>query len=627
MSSGFRRRAATLLALVLCLVVILPASAAGPSLRDSDAKAPDGRLVVVWRGEAPDRIDVPGMARSIPSRQAQRTVAVAEEGQAAALAARLRADPRVLAVVPDAVVKSLDFPADGAPDDPQFEDQEDLPQIGVPSVWPTTTGDSDLVVAIIDSGFDLDHPDLAGVSVVAPRNETWNSTDITDTYGHGTHVAGTIFARTNNATGIAGIAPDVTFMPIKVLDDGGFGWISDVLDAVDWARTHGADIINLSLGGTLEREQIALFQSTFSAARAEGILVVAAAGNGGSPQMYYPAGLQGVVSVAAVDAADEAAWFSTYNRAVDIAAPGVDTLSTSLDAPSRYARESGTSMASPHVVGVAALVWSARPELTVGELEAVLRTSALDLGDPGRDNVFGSGRIDAAAALTGDVPDPLPDLEPAPPKFAEPLEITFTSPAAPVSQTSASFSLAWTTNHEVIDGIVLRYAWKTVGGVCPDEFEADPYDFLVLDYASPSLNTGLAGGSCYRWEVFAVDEEAEAADEISHPVTVVDRTRPAITKRVPTSGQTGVARSTSVRITFSEAVRGVSGTTLRLKNLTTGLYVRAKVTYSATKRTATIDPVLSMYGATRYRVYVRSGIRDLAGNALPATYWTFKTAR
>ena len=166
-----------------------------------------------------------------------------------------------------------------------------------------------------------------------------------------------------------------------------------------------------------------------------------------------------------------------------------------------------------------------------------------------------------------------------------------------------------------------------VFGVCPDEFEADPYDFLVLDYASPSLNTGLAGGSCYRWEVFAVDEEAEAADEISHPVTVVDRTRPAITKRVPTSGQTGVARSTSVRITFSEAVRGVSGTTLRLKNLTTGLYVRAKVTYSATKRTATIDPVLSMYGATRYRVYVRSGIRDLAGNALPATYWTFKTAR
>ena len=632
MSSGFRRRAATLLALVIGIVAVLPASAAAPPVRASDADAPDGRLVVIWRDAAPARIDIPGVAKTFRSRSTQRSVAVAKTGQAGAVAARLRSDPRVLAVVPDGVVEALDWPASGAPDDTLYPDQEDLPQIGVPDAWSTSTGADDVVVAIIDSGFDLTHPDLAGVDVVSPRNETWNTTDIVDTYGHGTHVAGTIFARTDNATGIAGIAPDATLMPIKVLDDGGYGWISDVLDGVDWARTHGADIINLSLGGSLLPEQQVLFQSTFTAAREAGILVVAASGNGGSPLMYFPAGLDGVVSVGAVDATDTVAEFSTFNRAVDLSAPGVDTLSTSLTGPvgeivdpSGYTRLAGTSMASPHVAGVAALVWAARPGLTVEELEAVLRASAFDLGEPGRDDSYGSGRIDAAAALDEAIPDPIPDLEPIPRGWDGPLTLDFTAPSAPVRQTATSYTVSWTLSHPVVEGILERYAWRLEGGVCPDEFWAEPWDIEWFPMDSPSLQTGLVAGSCYRWNAYAYDEAGQFVDQMSDPVTIVDRTAPRITRRSPTSGQQGVVRSTSVRITFSEPVRGVSGTTLKLRNLRTGLYVRAKVTYSASKRTATINPVLSMYGGTRYRVYVRSGIKDLSGNRLPTGYWTFRT--
>ena len=364
MTTHPRRRLAVLLGLILGLVAVVPVAAATPPVLASDAAAPGGRFIVAWRDAAPGQVAISGVKRIESSRTRQRSVVVAAAGQAGRVGAALRADPRVLLVAPDAIVKADAWPTSGPPSDTLYPQQEDLEQVRVPEVWPTTIGDPSVVVAVIDSGVDLTHPDLAGVNVVAPRNEIWNNTDVTDDNGHGSHVAGTIIARTDNATGIAGIAPGSSLMPIKVLDADGQGFVSDVLDAVDWARTHGADIINLSLGGTMEPAQVALIQPTFTAARSAGILVVAAAGNSGFQIMEYPAGLRGVVSVAAVDQSDLQADFSTFNRGVDIAAPGVDILSTTGGA---YEEESGTSMASPHVAGVAALIWAARPSLTAAE--------------------------------------------------------------------------------------------------------------------------------------------------------------------------------------------------------------------------------------------------------------------
>jgi subtilisin family serine protease len=606
---------------ILITAAISPAAAAPTRVRVSDAAAPGGRLIVLWRDQAPARIAIAGIDRVARTASGQRSVVVADPGQAGAVARALRSDPRVLAVVPDALVKASDWPADGIPNDPRYSQQPDLDQINVPESWPTTTGDPGVIVAVIDTGVDVRHRDLIGVSIVAPRNEIWNSTDVTDGLGHGTHVAGTIFARTNNAKGIAGIAPTSSLMPVKVLDDTGSGTFSDVIDGVDWARTHGADIINLSLGGTLYPEQVALIQPTFSAARAAGILVVAAAGNSGSPMIQYPAALHGVVSVGAVDGLDVLAEFSSFNRAVDISAPGVQTLSTIPGG--NYMRASGTSMASPHVAGGAALVWSARPDLGVAELEAVLRTSAVDLGDPGRDNRFGSGRLDVLAALSAPVPSPLPELEPAP-GITAPLVITFTRPTAPVIQTTSSFTVKWRSNHAVIDGLLVRQGWLLVDGACPDEFEwAD--DMVFLDLVSPTVDTDLSVGFCYRWTALGIDEESQVAEVTSAPVSVVDRTKPTITSSTPARSAVRISPTASVRITFSEPVTGVSATTLRLKNLRTGLWVRTSVRYSAVKQTATIDPVLAMYHGDRYRVYVLDGIEDLSGNNLATTSWWFRT--
>ena len=476
-------------------------------------------------------------------------------------------------------------------------------------------------MAVIDSGVDLTHPDLAGVTVVAPRNEIWNNTDVTDENGHGTHVTGTILARTNNGAGVAGIAPGSSLMPIKVLDEFGMGFFSDILDAVDWARTHGADVMNLSLGGTLDPSQVALIQPTFTAARNAGILVVAASGNSGSQIMEYPAGLRGVVSVGAVDETDLQADFSTFNRGVDITAPGVDILSTTAGA---YEEMSGTSMASPHVAGVAALIWSARPGLSVAQLEAVLRASAVDLGDPGRDNVYGSGRVDAEAALAEAVPSPLPDLEPAP-GFTDPLTITFTQPDGRRKQTSRNVTVAWTTSHATVDGIVVRLAWRIVGGRCPDPELVFYDDFFLLDFNSPIHEVGLPAGFCYRWDAIAIDEEAQLAETVSHAVTIVDRTKPKIKSHTPATGANRVSTGASIKIVFSETVQGVSGSTLRLKNLSTGLWVRAKVTYNAARHTATINPSKSMFHGRRYQVVVRSGIADPSGNKLTPTAWSFQT--
>ena len=171
MSSRSRRLAAIAAAAAVALLTSLPVVAARPPIMSAaDRDAPGGRLVVVWRDAAPSRVLVNGVRSTVRSAVVQRSVVIAAPGRAAEVAADLRADPRVLDVVPDAVVRATAWPADGPPSDALYGLQGDLEQIRVPEAWPTTTGDPSVVVAVIDSGVDLGHPDLAGVTVVAPRN-------------------------------------------------------------------------------------------------------------------------------------------------------------------------------------------------------------------------------------------------------------------------------------------------------------------------------------------------------------------------------------------------------------------------------------------------------------------------
>lgn len=255
-----------------------------------------------------------------------------------------------------------------------------------------------MIIAVIDSGVDLDHPDLQN-KVVAGWDFVNNDAYPDDDHSHGTHVAGIAAAATNNALGVAGVSWDARIMPVKVLDSGGSGYMDDVIAGMEYAADHGAQVLNLSLGSVTSSSAL---QDAVNYARNRGAVVIAAAGNCGSGciiggQYYYnplmyPASCQNVVGVAATTSTDGWASFSEHNTYVDLSAPGVGIYST---IPNGYGYKDGTSMATPFVSGLAALVLSRWPDYTPSQVETALFNNADDLGSSGRDDYFGYGRVNA----------------------------------------------------------------------------------------------------------------------------------------------------------------------------------------------------------------------------------------
>jgi subtilisin family serine protease len=295
------------------------------------------------------------------------------------------------------------------PDDPLFPQEWGLAAISAPAAWDVTTGSPQVTVAVVDSGLDAADPDLAP-NVGAGWDFVDDDAEPQDGNGHGTHVAGTIAARGNDAFGVAGVAWSASLMPLRVLDDAGRGFVSDLVNAYAFAERGGARIVNVSLGGN------SFSRAEYDAiAAAPDLLFVAAAGNGTQDDDAggrYPCGydLVNVVCVAASDHDDALASFSNYGRGnVDLAAPGVDIVSTW---PGRaFVRLSGTSMATPHVSGAAALVLAQNPDLTVAGLRAALLGSATAVPAlAGR--VATGARLDVAAALAA-APPPAPPPPPA----------------------------------------------------------------------------------------------------------------------------------------------------------------------------------------------------------------------
>ncbi len=294
------------------------------------------------------------------------------------------------------------------PNDPLYALQWNLVRIRAPQAWATSTG-GPVIVAVIDSGVDLEHPDLqanlvSGVDYVDRLPGGLPSTNPQDENGHGTHVTGIVAAVGNNAIGVSGTAWTARVMPVRVLDKNGNGYVTDAVLAIKWAVEHGGRIINLSLG-TPETDSLAVFEDAVRYAQARNVLVVAAAGN--LPpftlgQPVYPASFAGVVGVGATNMSDAVAGFSNQGPFVDVTAPGESIHSTYLVSEvggSGYRAMNGTSMATPHVSGVAALLWSRYPQLSAIQVAAILRGSAQDFGDPGYDQAYGWGRLDAAAAM------------------------------------------------------------------------------------------------------------------------------------------------------------------------------------------------------------------------------------
>jgi thermitase len=271
--------------------------------------------------------------------------------------------------------------------------QWNLPVIGTEQGWTVTRGTEEIEIAIVDTGVDLDHPDLRN-RIVKGYNVINEKTDPDDDNGHGTHVAGIIASETDNNEGVAGMTWFSKIMPIKAMGAKGYGTTFDIAKGIVWAVDHGADVINLSLGNYQPSK---VLEEAVRYAYQKNVVMVSAAGNDGSDQPTYPSAYPEVLSVAAVDYNGNRASFSNYGDYIDIAAPGVYIPSTYFN--KQYAALSGTSMAAPHVAGLAALIKSANPDLKSSQVIRIIKNSAIDLGEQGKDIEYGNGLIDVNSAL------------------------------------------------------------------------------------------------------------------------------------------------------------------------------------------------------------------------------------
>lgn len=313
-----------------------------------------------------------------------------------AAVAKLKADPAIANVEFDRAVIMDEVKVN----DPMRGKQYALDKVNAPAAWDITMGKSDVVIAIVDSGVDLDHPDLKA-KIIKPKSTVDSSAK--DDMGHGTHVAGIAAAVTNNKEGIAGLAAKAKIMPVRVLGGPTGGSAATVAEGVIYAADNGADVINMSLGFYDKPE---VLEKAVQYALSKNVVVVATMGNNNIERRRYPAAFDGVIAVGSTDSADKKSTFSNYGGWISVAAPGTDILSTfptypvSINATKTYASLSGTSMAAPLVAGLAGLIRSKHPNMAPAQVKALIESTAVDLGDKGFDKYFGHGRIDAFKALS-----------------------------------------------------------------------------------------------------------------------------------------------------------------------------------------------------------------------------------
>ena len=327
----------------------------------------------------------------------------------AAAVAALRGNPAVAYAEPDYPMHLLQ-----TPNDAHYSDQEWwLTALQAQAAWDISTGNPDLIVAIMDTGVATNHPEFAG-RILPGHNFVSNNEDPYDDNGHGTHVTGIASAAGNNGIGIAGISWQTKILPVKVLNAQGSGSTYNFAQGIRWAVDNGARVINISAGADFGTDSE---HDAIKYARSKGVVIVAAAGNTPDGRPEYPGGYDEVIAVSASSRRDSVAGFSSYGDYVDVAAPGINILSTWVrDRKPDYESESGTSMASPMVAGAVALILSVNPNLNPEQVQQLLQQTADDIGDPGFDQKAGWGRINLLRALQQAPAGPKPGN--APPKPA-----------------------------------------------------------------------------------------------------------------------------------------------------------------------------------------------------------------
>jgi serine protease len=405
---------------------------------ESALEALPGEVVVDFRDdESRSQIDNLGRQLGVVFQPASSMVDTdeiytVETGDPAALLQALRANPDVEAAdfqfiygLPEDALAAEDegLPADdadpanaGFPNDPKYKYQWHLNQIHSKETWKAAQGDG-VIVAVVDTGV-AKVPDLAQTEIVPGFNFVTNTPDATDDHGHGTHVAGTIAQSTNNGIGVAGVAFHAKIMPIKVLSARGSGSVSGIAEGIRFAADHGAKVINMSLGGPMASSVLA---KAVKYAHDKGVVVVCAAGNDGKGKVSYPAAYPHAIAVAATQFDESTTFYSNWGKEIDIAAPGGNTrvdqnndgmkdgVLQNTVVPGDTSRNDyllfmGTSMASPHVAGVAALVVGSGVTDPDAVEKVLKETARPPKGDKskittGKDNRYGAGIVDAQAAV------------------------------------------------------------------------------------------------------------------------------------------------------------------------------------------------------------------------------------
>lgn len=292
-----------------------------------------------------------------------------------------------------------------APNDPYYEKQWGSNQVKAPVAWDRPVDCSNMTVAVLDTGIDYRHPELAG-RVMVGWNFADNNNDVLDRFGHGTHVAGIIGAAGNNGIGVAGVAWNVKLMAVKVLSDSGQGTTAAVVAGIRYAADYGAKIINMSLGSPDTTIDPAL-AAAINYANSKGVMVIAAAGNNHG-EVGSPANDPGAIAVSSTSKFlfwEYKSWFSNHGAKIELAAPGGSIWSTVPLDPNKtgatgYAKLSGTSMAAPMVAGEAAMIWARHPSWGALQVHQALRTAVDHKGSEGRNSSYGFGRINLELAST-----------------------------------------------------------------------------------------------------------------------------------------------------------------------------------------------------------------------------------
>jgi subtilisin family serine protease len=444
-----------------------------------------------------------------------------------AVVAQLQRRPELKFAELDRVV-----PAAMAVNDPYAGSEWHLTKIGAQTAWDSSMGRG-VTVAVLDSGVNVNHPDLKD-HLVPGYNVYDGNTDLTDVCGHGTAVAGTAAATSNNATGVAGVAGAASIMPLRIAYSDSAGchaYFSTIASGITYAADHGARIANISYVG------IAGSSSVLSAARymnSKGGLVFVSAGNNNIDENVTPD--PSLVVVSATDANDAKASFSSWGSFVTISAPGtyIWTTNNSLG----YSQWNGTSFAAPVTAGVAALMMAARPDLSGDQIQSLLYSTSVDLGAAGRDPVFGYGRVDAAAALRA--------------TMAYQSQVDTTAPvaaiAAPLANSSVSGLVGVTVNASDNVGVA-RVDLKVNGTVVATDASA-PYTF---SWDSTGTANGMASIVAVAYDAAGnAGTSATVAVNVANQVTTLanDTTPPAVVISNPVAGT--VTGNVSVQINASD---------------------------------------------------------------------------